>query len=487
MLRFLPKHDKGNIDHIPTCDLLSVSGDGLVEVHGHKSNSIPSMIECLCFDKAKLYQQNVIRIRNDHIDDNNKLVINSNIVSTPTTISRLMSNINASYLEESLGFKVYLPPFYAYLEPGDLINIHYNNMQQVVSITNIASVTGGILEISAVSCNVHTPVEQLSSYGDNIASEGMVLRNSPEYLIEVLDIPNFYNDDTLLPVIYIATAAKSGEFRPVQLEYADNQDDYSYPYSEFISQEAVIGVADCINLSNDISPEIIDHKSVIRVFLISGELYSTSEENMASGHNVNLAIIDNELIQFMIVRKVGDNEFILSGLKRGCLGTEHLTNHQNKQYQRFVLLNEKLHAIELPIHIYQNICKYRVLDTDNEQYKHQKTFVWQANSIKPLAPANLSCELRGSSYYISWQRRNRVRGRWMNHVDVPLDYSEEKYLVTIENIRKEILFSREIQSSHISVGFNELSSPLQVGGKISVQQISPLIGIGESAICHIKH
>lgn len=279
MLRFLPKHDKGNVDHIPACDLLSVSGDGLVELHGHKSNSIPSVIECLYFDKTKLYQQNVIRIRNDHIADNNKLVINSNIVSTPTAISRLMNNIKASYLDESLGFKVYLPPFYAYLEPGDLINIHYNNMQQVVSITNIASLTGGVLELNAVSCNVHSPVEQLSSYGDNVASEGIIFRNSPEYLIEVLDIPNFYNDDTLSPVIYIAAAAKSGEFKPVQLEYTDNQGDYSYPYSEFISQEAVMGVADCINLSKDISPEIIDHKSVIRVFFdIGGVIFNFRRE-----------------------------------------------------------------------------------------------------------------------------------------------------------------------------------------------------------------
>ena len=98
---------------------------------------------------------------------------------------------------------------------------------------------------------------------------------------------------------------------------------------------------------------------------------------MTSEHNVNLAIIGNELIQFMIARRVGDNEFILSGLKRGCLGTEHFINHQNEQYQRFVLLNEKLHAVELPIHIYQNICKYRVLDADNEQYKYQKKIYFQ--------------------------------------------------------------------------------------------------------------
>lgn len=45
----------------------------------------------------------------------------------------------------------------------------------------------------------------------------------------------------------------------------------------------------------------------------------------------------------------------------------------------------------------------------------------------------------------------------------------------------------EARSPHISVGFNELNSPLQADDKIIVQQISPLIGIGEPATCHIKH
>lgn len=70
---------------------------------------------------------------------------------------------------------------------------------------------------------------------------------------------------------------------------------------------------------------------------------------------------------------------------------------------------------------------------------------------------------------------------------MPLEYSEEKYLVTLESDKGKVLFSKEFQSTYVSVYFNELKSPLQTEGKIIVQQISPLIGGGELATCHIKH
>ena len=54
ILSFMPKYDKDIIADIPSCDLLSISNNSVVEVRGHKGHSIPSLIECLYFDKTKL-------------------------------------------------------------------------------------------------------------------------------------------------------------------------------------------------------------------------------------------------------------------------------------------------------------------------------------------------------------------------------------------------------------------------------------------------
>lgn len=231
------------------------------------------------------------------------------------------------------------------------------------------------MEVNATSYNVNSTTKPVSSYGNNFSLEIPGFKCVPEYIIEVLDIPNFNNSNVLLPIIYVAVAAKSGEFRPLQLEYTDNPEGYLYPYIESITEEATMGMADCLKLSCNASAEIIDYKSSIRVFLTAGNPHSITEVEMVGKHDTNLAVVGNELIQFMIVRRVGDNEFVLSGLKRGCLGTEHLIGKHKNKFQRFVLLNKKIHSIELPIHVYKNICKYRILDSEEGSYKNNEHFI----------------------------------------------------------------------------------------------------------------
>ena len=446
-----------------------------MEVVCREPQDLPSTIECLYFDKTKLYQQNVARVNNDNVSHNNKLVINSNIVSSGALIKDIIDNINVSYLDSNYVFKFCLPYQYIYLEPGDLIDIEYNNTLQTIKITNINRVDNGIFAVEAISSSIRKKRPLLSNEVF-IPLENINIGKIREYVIEILDISNFQNIYSNAPLVYVAIAAKSGEFKPVQVEYTDTSSN-AYQYSEFLTKEATIGIADCNGLMTDVIPGVIDYVSKLHVYLTSGALSSMDYPTMAIEYNKNLVLVDNEIIQFITAKQIGSHEYILSGLKRGCLGTEHLVSVKKSNHERFILLDNNLHAIELPLHVYKNICRYRIFDEDLDVHTNNGEFLWQARSIAPLSPVNIQYDLSSEKIlHINWHRRAKASGLWLNHIEVPLDYPEEKYAVFLKNDQGDDLLYKEVMQSNIKIDLNKIICSQYI--IITVCQISPFIGSG---------
>ncbi len=488
-LKFFPRSKLVDRVNIFDNDLLPNSHGHLIEISYENINT-PYSVECLYFDKLKLYQQNIARITNDSSEHNDHVVINSNLVANSSTIDALLNKINYAYLTNKYLFKFYLPPSYIYLEPGDLIELSYNNSKYTIKANSLNRHNKGIIEVIGSTFDINYTETAINFFVRDIPKvtlSSSTIPASGDYVIEVLDIPNFRNNNELSPVIYLATSVKSGVFKPIHIEYTDNVTSHIYQYSEYLTSEATMGNADCSLLSANINHSILDYQSSVRVYFNSGMLSSVNYETILSQNNVNLAVIGGELIQFMNVECVANNEYILSGLKRGCFGTESKILGHSNGYERFVLLDHNLHAVELPISAYNNKCKYRILDKENEQYTNHGEFIWQATSIKPLSPVNISYKIdEEKNCHINWFRRAKVNGGWLNNVEVPLEHSDEKYAVILKSSKDDSVLYEEISIKNNTVIDFKLLDIDSNQLALEVYQLSPVVGMGDEAKKYIS-
>lgn len=419
-----------------------------------RENNNGKYFECLYFDKARLYQPNLLRVSNNTGDYRNRLIINSNLVSSAQIIEGILT-----YLERRCAFKFYLPLSYIYLEAGDVVKLLYNSTQYYLKITTIKKLKGIIEVIAYTHGTAYAEKIVASVFSEELINHpnSSYFNYSDDYAIEILDIPNFQNINELLPVVYVAATVKSGKFRPFEIEYTDNPISNAYQYTDNITEEATMGTAECVSLASNVKPENIDYVSAVKIYLSSGSLSSVDYESIVNDYRANLAVIGEEIIQFMDVKKIADHEYIISGLKRGCLSTEQQIS-LHSVHERFVVLNQNLHAIALPIHVYNNKCKYRVFDTKTDSYNIKGEFTWKARSIKPLSPVHIKFEIdEHKKCHINWIRRAKINGGLQSNIEVPLECSEERYGVILESANAEQVFYKEVTTNKIIIDLGLLN------------------------------
>jgi len=152
-------------------------------------------------------------------------------------------------------------------------------------------------------------------------------------------------------------------------------------------------------------------------------------------NGANACAIGQEILQFKNVVNISGNQFRFSYLLRGRLGTEQFMNsHGANELVVFLSKSTIVRALSEPTSI--GSAKYwkavGVGQTLNSS--GQKTFTNTGLSNKPWAPVFIK-GTRGvplaDDLTITWFRRTRIQGEWVDFRDIIVGETEEKYKVEV--------------------------------------------------------
>jgi hypothetical protein len=196
---------------------------------------------------------------------------------------------------------------------------------------------------------------------------------------------------------------------------------------------------------------IPDTKNTLYVFMTNGQLESIQDQEFYG--NANTALLGREIIQFKNAELIGNNVYKLTYLKRGLFGTEyHINNHTEKE--NFILIDDKIGRIELKendagisktfkiISFGDSLENYseQIVNCDILSYLYNYPICILKTSISNGQPTGVKF------LNLSWNRRARTNGEWLNFRDI-IDYEKDEiYEITIINSDSNQILKIEILS-----------------------------------------
>lgn len=307
------------------------------------------------------------------------------------------------------------------VEPGDVVDID----GKLLRLMHIRQV-GGVLDIEGAL--VAPPIASAAQ-----ADEGYIADHKNIVPVEsklyLMDLPLLRSADDQ-PGVYAAVSGIAG-WPGASLWRASDSVNYS-SLSSF-GFAATAGLASTVLA--DRPSWYMDRNSTINVQLMQGILSSCAEADLLNG--ANAALLGNEIIQFQTATLIGPGLYALSNLLRGRRGTEDVTS-AHAVGERFILLTAgTVQFIPALLSDLNRAYYFRALSNGQSLGDvMDESFAYGLITLRPFAPVHITGNRSsgtGSDLTISWKRRARLNGDWVDNVDVPLDEPAELYDLEIMN------------------------------------------------------
>jgi hypothetical protein len=341
--------------------------------------------------------------------------------------------------------KMFLLPAWENLKVGDIIFTDNNNNyhQELMQITKKVRGVNYLIEIEAtrfqgVGYLPDIPVDNEFPPDNNIP------RPYNEFPPDN-NIPRPYGRANAIPIecpivssrdadmgIYVAIEGNSS-FNRGALFYSDDNG-LSYDFAVGNIANSVTGTVLSFSPNfNNASPSFIDDSNWIRVSMNSGQLEPVTLETFLSGKQLGW-FSTGEIIAFKNAAIVSNNPltFDISYTIRGVKGTEPAIS-RHIIGEKFVLLTNYL--VRYPLNLSDINREYLLkvvpnglLETDiEEEVSHTITL----EGLKPF-PCAVRGEKDNNDLIITWYRRTRLDGRWIDYIDIAYAAGElDSYVVRI--------------------------------------------------------
>jgi hypothetical protein len=177
------------------------------------------------------------------------------------------------------------------------------------------------------------------------------------------------------------------------------------------------------------SGSLLDLQSIIEVeFDQDPELMSCTDEALFAG--ANLLCVNGEFIQFAIAKPMGAAKYELSRLIRRRFDSGNDAPHDVGS-SAFLLDPASLVTFKVPREAVGTVFTARVFGPDNAVA--EASLVVAGSAARPWAPTHLNVCETADGLELSWVRRCREGGVWLDNVDAPLGSSREAYQVTLRD------------------------------------------------------
>lgn len=374
-----------------------------------------------------------------------------------------------------------LPLRYAFVEPGDVIEVvNFDGRSYRLRVVAKRD-TLSILEMECVLDDVGALQSATVTDGGYI-SVAEPVRVAPT-LFEALDIPILRDADN--DAGYYAAVAADRESAADQWDGAVFVQAFSADAFEqaFVTAESGI-IGECLTtLGNWTGGNVFDESSTLDVEVV-GELASSTRDLMLADLSINAMLVGHEIIRFRVATLLnaeGERRtYRLTGLLRGQRGTEWAMG-QHLADERCVLLNPALRRVAgllTQIGLQRNV-KGVTLNTLLSDVA-DVPFTNNAVGLRPFAPANVVALADGANLRIKWQRRTRLEVKYGGEVGqvVPLGEGLEQYRVRIFDgptlVRTATVTTPEYLYTQLTADGFASGDPVTV----DVAQISATVGPG---------
>lgn len=218
---------------------------------------------------------------------------------------------------------------------------------------------------------------------------------------------------------------------------------------------------------------------------VAGDPPTSAADELAVLNGANAALLGSEILQFRDVVDLGGNQYSLSHLLRGRLGTEPFMN-SHAIGETLVLLDAASVGRGVENTTDLNVQRYwKIVGAGLTLFGGPVTpFVNTGISQKPYQPVHITGSRDGSdNLTISWVRRTRIGGEWLDFIEVPLGEIDELYEVDILTGAGTVTASSPHESTSESVVYSIGDQTSDFGGAqnpvaVNVYQISNVVGRG---------
>ncbi|GAT77099.1 hypothetical protein EHRUM3_03710 [Ehrlichia ruminantium] len=464
----ITSNNLSSIYNIPTNDIISNHKNSYLKITKTKSSNLINRINFMYLNKNDDYKvslqyarlpfiQNTI-IRNFHIP----IVLNNNQAKIIT------QNILNKKLNNQYTFYLTLPIKYIWLDVNDTIKIEYNNLSFEIKITNIY-LDNLFINIEGISNTELLNYQSFSFENTTIQEETTDITS-----IRILDLPCFQNIDN---VLYFMVIRKKAEWNGSIIYSQDDTEHYKHALS--INTEAIVGIT--IDTLDNGPITIPDTANTLTILLKTGHLNSIT--SLFINNRSNLALIGNEIIQFKNAKHIRENLYQISHMLRGRFGTElYINKHKNREF--FVLL-DNLPYIKISKSSIKKSLMYKVIFNRSPFSEEELTHIYYANNLQPLSVVHVKGTRDiHNNLTITWIRRARINGEWIDNTDTPLDEEIESYDVEIlddQNIIKRTITIRNSSTFIYSIEQQNIDfKSIQKNLNVKIYQNSNTVGRGHA-------
>jgi hypothetical protein len=307
-----------------------------------------------------------------------------------------------------------LPPARLGLEPGSIVNLALTPRLWLVDKCTIDSFVA-VVELR--------PSWQPSAA--LIAESGRIVSNSDVIAaptsLALIEAPNVTDTQTSGSTVLIAASSPNAGWGSRTLTVSGSGQTF---VTQTAARKSVLGRALTVLANAD--PFLIDEVNSVDVELVDQQQWITSCDEDALTEGMNLAVLGSELVQFADVLPLGHGRFRLANLLRGRGGTEWAASIHSVDEPFCLLDSNSLRLLPLPVWMRGSAV------TVSDQSGSSASFIFGAESVRPLSPYNLSASFdAGGDLMLSWTRRSRAGFAWLDEIDAPVGESREQYRVTI--------------------------------------------------------
>jgi hypothetical protein len=439
--------------------------------------SLPQRVEVQYLQRLARYSTNIQAATRANEGTEETQTVTLSLVLSDAHAKAIADHILALRWRARGSFEFALPMKHAALEVGDVVVLNDGAISYRVRLTKIQLGKPGMLLIRGVEDEA---VRYEVAPDARDADTGLHYIPVASTLLEVMETPAFPHDETGNIVLRIAAAGVGQGWNGASIVRSNALLDEPQVLTA-IDQSARMGKA--ITALANTQPHVFDRLSSLDVLMLGNEvLSSATETDVLNG--ANLAVLGNEVIQFMTVEVLGDGKFRLSNFLRGRLGSEYaMAGHI--MGERFVMLDERVRILNIPAS--QKGITYALKPVTFGQSESDVTaanIVITGRTLMPLAPAQVTGVRDASgNLTIHWIRRARHGGEWRSEVDVPLMETSEQYDVEIMSAGNVVRSWRVNAPTQLYTAVDQTTDLGAPSGAITVRiyQLSSLVGRGQVA------
>ncbi len=405
----------------------------------------------------------------------NELTVQLPIVLTDDEAAQIADKMLYRAWTERDQFEIRLPIKYAYLDPGDVIEVTADGDSHTIRIQTIDMSLPGLLVVKGVADKASTYDSNAVGGGSNFPPQ--LLPSIGDTELVILDIPALSDQDAVFPGIYFACCGVKDNWDAAIIYESKNFGDTWNPLTSTIT-ESTMGIT--TNALGDYLGNDWDVTNTVNVSLQNGTLSSDTEINVLNGENRAAIGKENtwEIIHFQNAVLEVDGTYTLSHLIRGRSGTHNMKG-EHAPADKFVLLDSpKVKMLNLNLSNLFDTFYYKAVT--NRQYFQDVTDYWETTLDTMRTSAWPVVQLHGvrdgsNNLTIYWERCSRYTSQMLH--DPVLGENSEAYYIKVYNDSSELKYEETIYSTREFLLTNtvQTSSGMTLGSAVTfrVYQLTP--------------